>query len=820
MIVAGSASPLLLSSAGGYNLTNSLRFRSSASAYLNRTPASASNRKTFTWSGWIKRGSLGASRRNMISAGTWSSGNLISAIAFDNSTADALYVFCDIFGTGNQWQLRTTQVFRDPSAWYHIVVAIDTTQATSSNRVKIYVNGTQVTAFSTATYPSLNFDNPINNNVVHQIGASTAGEYFDGYQAEVNFIDGQALTPSSFGETSATTGVWIPKKYTGTYGTNGFYLPFTDNSALTTSSNAGLGKDFSGNSNYWTTNNISITSGSTYDSMTDVPTLTSATVSNFATWSPLVLFPNTTYQASMTNANLLMTRSGGGQGGAVTTIGVTSGKFYAEMTVTAVGSSVTKLGVVSSNNPPSMNSGSEYDLGGTSVPASIAYRSNGARLTNGTTTNSWGSTYTTGDVIGVAFDADTGKIWFAKNGTWQASGDPAAGTNPATTVATGAPFYFSAGGESGISISLNCGQRPFAYTPPTGFVRLNTFNLPTPTIGATASTTANKYFDATLYTGNGTSVTVTNGGAMQPDWVWLKSRSSADQHNLIDVVRGAGNRLRTETTGAEEATPGTFTFNSNGFTSTTSNASFNGNGTTYVAWQWDAGGSGSTNTNGSINSTVSANTTAGFSVVTYTGNGTNGSTVGHGLGATPSMIIVKSRSTTGNWITYHTSTGINQYLYLNSTNASSTTSPTWGVSSTTFTLQQAFSDYNTNGTTYVAYCFAQIAGYSAFGSYTGNGSTDGPFVFTGFRPRFIMFKNSTTGATNWQINDSARDTYNVVNKRLAPSNSDAEATNFDFGDFLSNGFKIRQTDQTWNRNGDTYIYACFAETPLKFSNAR
>jgi len=820
MIVAGSASPLLLSSAGGYNLTNSLRFRSSASAYLNRTPASASNRKTFTWSGWIKRGSLGASRRNMISAGTWSSGNLISAIAFDNSTADALYVFCDIFGTGNQWQLRTTQVFRDPSAWYHIVVAIDTTQATSSNRVKIYVNGTQVTAFSTATYPSLNFDNPINNNVVHQIGASTAGEYFDGYQAEVNFIDGQALTPSSFGETSATTGVWIPKKYTGTYGTNGFYLPFTDNSALTTSSNAGLGKDFSGNSNYWTTNNISITSGSTYDSMTDVPTLTSATVSNFATWSPLVLFPNTTYQASMTNANLLMTRSGGGQGGAVTTIGVTSGKFYAEMTVTAVGSSVTKLGVVSSNNPPSMNSGSEYDLGGTSVPASIAYRSNGARLTNGTTTNSWGSTYTTGDVIGVAFDADTGKIWFAKNGTWQASGDPAAGTNPATTVATGAPFYFSAGGESGISISLNCGQRPFAYTPPTGFVRLNTFNLPTPTIGATASTTANKYFDATLYTGNGTSVTVTNGGAMQPDWVWLKSRSSADQHNLIDVVRGAGNRLRTETTGAEEATPGTFTFNSNGFTSTTSNASFNGNGTTYVAWQWDAGGSGSTNTNGSINSTVSANTTAGFSVVTYTGNGTNGSTVGHGLGATPSMIIVKSRSTTGNWITYHTSTGINQYLYLNSTNASSTTSPTWGVSSTTFTLQQAFSDYNTNGTTYVAYCFAQVAGYSAFGSYTGNGSTDGPFIYTGFRPRFFMTKcTSSTG--DWHMTDTARyPTNSSTSMGYLDANTSAAEGNFNIYDGLSNGFKIRDNGSVVNGSGATYIYMAFCESPFKFSNAR
>jgi len=191
------------------------------------------------------------------------------------------------------------------------------------------------------------------------------------------------------------------------------------------------------------------------------------------------------------------------------------------------------------------------------------------------------------------------------------------------------------------------------------------------------------------------------------------------------------------------------------------------------------------------------------------------------LGTTPTFFIIKSRGVQV-WNVYSLAGGItgNTILQLNSTDAAVTGSNiSLTASSTTIGFGSA-AQVNGSGVNFVAYCFAPVAGYSAFGSYTGNGSADGPFVFTGFRPRFIMFKNATTGATNWQINDSARDTYNVVNKRLAPSNSDAEATNFDFGDFLSNGFKIRQTDQTWNRNGDTYIYACFAENPFKYANAR
>jgi hypothetical protein len=294
------------SASTGYNLTRSLRFRASASGYLSRTPASAGNQKTWTWSAWVKRGTL-SSAQALFDTGVATTSDLTFArFGFDPSDAFNFTAYATSWRT-------TTQVFRDPSSWYHIVLAFDTTQATAANRVKVYVNGTQVTAFSSSSDPTLNTNYAINQAAAHYFGyPAYAYSYFDGYLAEVNFIDGQALTPSSFGSTNALTGVWQPARYTGTYGTNGFYLPFTDNSALTTSSNVGLGKDFSGNGNYWTTNNISITAGVTYDSMTDVPTLTSATAANFAVINPLDKDPSVTVSeanlAHSTGASWLCSR--------------------------------------------------------------------------------------------------------------------------------------------------------------------------------------------------------------------------------------------------------------------------------------------------------------------------------------------------------------------------------------------------------------------------------------------------------------------------------------------------------------------------------
>jgi hypothetical protein len=438
---------------GAYNIERSLRFRSSASAYLNRTPASAGNRKTWTYSAWIKRGALvnGATYNNstLFSAGA---GNPGVKISFDKDTNnDAIQVN---FFAGTNAGALTTSVYRDISAWYHIVVAIDTTQATASNRVKIFINNVQVTAFNTSNYPAQNTDYDVNNNVIHNIGRASqnSSEYFDGYIAENHFIDGQALTPSSFGETDTITGVWKPKKYTGTYGTNGFYLKFN-----TLTSTSTLGNDSSGNSNTWTVNNVSLTTGSTYDSMTDVPTLTSATASNFATLNPL----NKALSAGngFSNGNLTYSQGAETDGQAVATIVPTTGKWYCELVYpTATGYPV--IGVHRGGD-----AGLWYNIG-------IAYRGNsGDKIIDGTG-SAYGAAFGVNDVMGIALNLDAGTVTFYKNNTSQG-----AITLPSSTTGWSPYLGWSYNLGNGTVGHINFGQRPFAYTPPTGFVALNTFNI-------------------------------------------------------------------------------------------------------------------------------------------------------------------------------------------------------------------------------------------------------------------------------------------------------------------------------------------------------
>jgi hypothetical protein len=343
--------------------------------------------------------------------------------------------------------------------------------------------------------------------------------------------------------------------------------------------------------------------------------------------------------------------------------------------------------------------------------------------------------------------------------------------------------------------------------------------MPTPTIPA-----GNLFMNATLYTGNGTALTVTNGvagQAFQPDFVWIKGRNYADNHTLWNTVVGAQKSLSSDTTTAETTRANALTaFTSTGFTLGTDTI-VNYSLGTYVGWQWKAGGTAVTNTSGTISSQVSANTTSGFSVVTYTGNGTQPSTVGHGLGIAPSMVIVKTRnSALYDWNSYHISLGNTQYIALNTTGAASSAANLWNnttPTSTVFTVNHVA--VNTSSNTYVAYCWTPIAGYSAFGSYTGNGSSDGPFVYTGFRPRFIMIKR-TDGVGNWSIYDTARDTYNAMTQVLFSNLSDAEINNTATIDYLSNGFKLRIATYQPNTSGATFVYAAFAENPLKFANAR
>jgi hypothetical protein len=430
-----------------------------------------------------------------------------------------------------------------------------------------------------------------------------------------------------------------------------------------------------------------------------------------------------------------------------------------------------------------------------------------------------------GGVLAFAYDADVGSLWLLKDGNIN-TGSTANVTN--LSNASGELAYMIREGSGSVSgtNNLNFGQRPFTYTPPAGYQTLCTTNLPNPTI-----LQGNQYFDASLYTGNGTSQTITNSGSMQPDFVWVKVRSTSGNPVLVDSVRGANKTIYSPQTTAEEtptAGTGILSFNSNGFSlggdiSGTSFGSTNGNTFTYVGWQWRASNATAiTNTAGSITSSVSANPSAGFSVVTYTGTGSN-ATVGHGIGVAPRMVIVKRRNSTSNWPVFHSNAGNEAVGFLNSTSAFSSPETTyWNATSPTSTVFSVGTNaaVNASGGTYVAYVFAPVEGYCSIGRYTGNGSADGTFAYTGFRPRYIMIKNRDAAGFDWILMDTSRDPSNVATQELYADLSIAEGTAANNLDILSNGFKIRRNNAAVNTDGGAYMYIAFAENPFKNALAR
>ena len=324
------------------------------------------------------------------------------------------------------------------------------------------------------------------------------------------------------------------------------------------------------------------------------------------------------------------------------------------------------------------------------------------------------------------------------------------------------------------------------------------------------------YFNTVLYTGTGSENSKTGIG-FQPDWVWIKSRSDAYEHKTYDSIRGATKEFKTNNTNAEGTdAQGLKSFDSDGFTLGTT-LGVNGSSKTYASWNWLASNTTSSNTDGDITSTVSANTTSGFSIVSYTGTGSN-ATVGHGLGVTPSMYIVKNRSDNDSWGVYHKSLGATQFLRLQGTDASATSSVWWNdtePTSSVFSVGTAVAT-NASGENLIAYCFAEKKGFSKSGSWTGNASADGTFIYTGFKPAMIFHKR-TDSTGDWRIWDNKRSNFNLVNKILYPSASASEGTET-FGDFLSNGFKIRTSGTDYNASGGTYIYMAFAENPLVGTN--
>ena len=557
----------------------------------------------------------------------------------------------------------------------------------------------------------------------------------------------------------------------------------------------------------YTTTAVGNTSDATTDNLVDSPTLyghdTGAggeVVGNYATLNP-ISSPPPYGQASPTLANGNLTYVGvSGYTNADGSIAITSGTFFYEVTLagTVTDAEAYLMGV---NSP-----------GGYFKTAGI--RGNGA---NSGITITTGSTfpYVVGDVIGVAFNYDASLLTYFKNGAQQCTAtiNGGVGTRPMAA-------WIQSGGNASMLFHINFGQRAWAYAPPAGYYALTTKNLPRLTNAA--ATAPNQYFDAVLYTGTGAARSV-SGFNFEPDLLWVKDRSTSAFHRLFDRVRGATNSpsLYSNSTSVEGAD--NLTFTSTGFSYTTDpySTGMNVNGNLHVVWGWRAGGAAVANTAGSITSQVSANTTSGFSIVSYTGTGVQ-ATVGHGLSTTPSLIILKSRTNaTRNWAVYHSSFSAGEFMYLNLTGAKASDNSAWGpITNTTFQLGNGITpntSWSESGNTFIAYCWSEVPGFSRIGSYTGNGSTDGTFIYCGFKPRWVMVKQATgTNAASgaWQIFDTARDTYNPCDFRLRANDAAAEGTSAPSFDIVSNGFKLRSTNTNWNENAGVYIFMAFAEKPF------
>lgn len=1003
-----------------YQVSRSLRFNGT-SKYLTRTFLTPTNNKIFTYSCWLKPAFLSTTPRLGIFMASNAGASSIFGLEF-TATTQTLSVW-DSSISITVGSIVTSQVFRDPTAWYHLVMAVDTTQATAANRVKLYINGAQITAFSSASYPALNANPYMNSAVQHSIGSwfPYAVGYYDGYMAELNFVDGQALTPSSFGETEPVTGRWRPIQYSGTYGNNGFYLPFSRNQAAQelgidqktgsfTSATGGLpilnhsqrfltsgvasdsnasslvlalpldttanltadqsptgrtastksvtnasvtatagvyeyygtgsalfngttsrltipnstdfqfgtgdftiegwvnsvalkatatfakcstdatytagytaeinsgyigfydgvaGVRYTGASNLMAVNtwyhvawsrqsgslrmfvngNLvrtdSITSNfsptvsfvigndittntyalnayfqdvriykgvakytaafvipntndfipggsptfsvapyATNDSLVDSPTIYGTDTGvggevrgNYATLNSIGQFKSTILNGNLsTNAGLTSSFA---------TIGMSSGKWYCEMYVTAVGTE-SSLGVTRGLNA-TQYMGSSVDSWG--------YYMSGPFYNNSTTTAS-GASWTTGDTIGAAFNADSGTLIFYKNGVSQGT---------AFTGLTSGPYFFGCNGRAN-DVTMNFGQQTYKYAAPSGYKALCSTNFPTPVIRKPSS-----YFDVVTRTSDGVSNYTRSGHGFSPDLIWTKDRTSAYDHVVWDSVRGTQKYLSTNTNGVEQTASQLAAFNSDGYTINYGMGQGNFSTDRYVDWTWDE-------------STIS-----GLDIITFTGTGST-QNISHNLGVAPKMVIYKCRNNaTTPWIVGHSSVNTgsspwNYYMLLNATDAQALSSGSWNNTAPTTTQFTVGGSFTPNTFTYVAYAFAEVDGFSKFDFFTGNASLDGPYIFCGFRPKFIMVKRTDVAET-WIIKDTSRTIFNGTDYELYPNALSAEGGPYTSAsgpiiDFLSTGFKVKSTSTGYNASGGRYIYAAFAEAPFKFSRAR
>jgi hypothetical protein len=803
-----------------YTVDRSLRFNTTDQTVLTSSlSTSPTNRKKTTLSFWFKKSKLSAEEGVIVSGASGTGGSASGTRIYLN--ADDTFKVATIVSNTTIWSLDTNRKFRDPSAWIHFCMSLDTTQSTASDRVKIYFNGVQETSFSSASYPSQNYDDiwAYGNYRIGDYGGDYGYYYgYNSYIAEVITIDGQALDPSSFTETDATTGQLIPKNPSSlSFGTNGFHLKFADNSGTTATT---LGKDSSGNGNNFTPNNFA-----TSDAVKDSPT------NNFCTFNVLSNYDGMTLAQGSLKAN-----SGGGWDQVRGTMGVSSGKWYFEIRCNEIdgGAGVERwIGGIQEMVPRNTDEYFIYSGGYTAATYGYAYgvQDNNQRRTNGGSDDAFSSDVAPGKVVGVRMNLDDNEILISVDGVDKGKMYDIQGGRIYTPLLNV--------NNSGTGGTLNCGQDStfhgqetaggnsdgggigdFAYAVPSGYKALCSANLPDPTI-----LLPNKYFDTFLYTATGNAMSF-SGLNFQPDWIWQKSRNSTGSSNVhytMDAVRGGDKGLVINSNNAEFS-GADITFTSNGYDmGASTGGQGNGASNTYVSWNWNAGGSTVTNNDGSISSQVRANTTAGFSIVGYTGTG-SAATIGHGLGVAPKWLVVKLRSGSQDWFVNNGMilNDLGKYYKLNSSGSSNVSDtnvfPNTAPTSTVFSVGTD-SAVNASGSTYVAYVFSEVEGYSKFVAYTGNGSTDGTFVYTGFAPAFMIQRKETD--TNWHMMDSTRDPLNPNTLGIDPNLSSAEADDSNLAiDFLSNGFKLRTSHSTANGSGTKYILLAFAESPFKNSRAR
>ena len=822
--------------------------RLNGAEYLERTySGSPTSTTTGTLSVWFKKSANG-NADSMFTSGNGSGDKELNFRILDDNTM-RLNIYD---GSSQVGSIVSTDLFRDTSAWYHFLALWDTSQATASNRLKMYVNGTQVTNLSDSTYPSQDQE-----SYMFADGRKVAVGYqtwngsgnVKGYLAEAYGIDGIAYTPSTFG--TSKNGVWIPKDASSavTFGNGGFYLKFE--------SSGDLGNDSSGNNNDFTPSGLAAT-----DQMLDSPTFDgTSNGGNFCVLNPLGQQGGGTESGTCTEGNLLTAAADYGQ---IATFGLTAaqgGKWYWEAYCPTSSPSGLELGI--SNDMCNSSTAFGYNDPGSGPGADhIGYygRDNDGTLHSGITDGThavapYGPDYNSGEIVGIAVDVDNGKIWFSNgedgtsgNPDW-ITGDPADGSSPARgsggSVTTALDFtktwYPSFGNWSGASRAMhfNFGQDSsfagtktgsegaadgngygdFYYNPPSGFVALCAANLTTPAADPADDDGPYKYFVPKLYTGDGASTLTISGLEFQPDFTWIKNRDAADSHCIFDSTRGVTKLLSSDVASAETTDADTLkSFTSDGYT-VGADVKVNTSTEKYASFNWKVnGGTTAANTVGDIDTVTQINTTTGCSIVTYTGNGIADQTLGHGLGSVPECILVKNRSEGDSWAVYNVGMGNAAHMLLDTTDAATTSSAYWGSTTPTTTVWTTGSDgkLNSSSENHVAFLFAGKEGFSRFGSYEGNGNADGTFVYCGFRPAWIMTK-SVDSSSDWQIFDDLREGYNVDNDELWANLTTAEATT-DMIDILSNGFKCRiATDPNV---AETYIFLAWAHNPLKYATAR